>query len=100
MSAWDPYDFAVTHVKTDDAGEIQALKGRVIEEGTVREVPIELPTPKAIEYLGYEGRFCVASEENGELTKGPEIVATNDETEPLITEEGSEVSLSDLPEPT
>jgi len=74
------------------------LKGRVIEEGMVRDVPIELPVPKAIDYLGYEGRFCAAHVENGKLTRGPEILSDSNESQPITITGDTGLSLSDLPE--
>ena len=98
MSEWDSFDFAVTHVKSDHEETVQALKGRVIEEGIIREVPIELAVPKAMEYLGYGGRFCVARDKNGEFIMGPEIVTDPEQTPPLTVAGDTEMSLSDLPE--
>lgn len=73
MSDWDEYDFAVTHVVKGDGGSIERLKGQVIEDGIVRDTPIELTVDKAVEYLGYEGQFCTAPECDGELEPGAEI---------------------------
>lgn len=102
MSVWDPYDFAITHVRTDQNGDIQVLKGRVVEDGTVRDVPIELPVSKAIEYLGYEGTFCTALDDGDGWKPGADVTVSDDDGDPKLrsdTEAPQEVQLSNLPSP-
>jgi hypothetical protein len=89
MSDWESFDFAVTNVLTGDDGTIESLEGRVVKDGVVRDQPIELTAPKAVEYLGYDGDFTTAVKRDGELVPGARITIDENGQEPTLTTESS-----------
>lgn len=74
-------------------GQVKALEGRVVEEGDLREQPIELPVAKVIDFIAQDGVFYTGKEVLGEVKLGGKLeVLEEDDGERLRlrTVEGTE----------
>lgn len=73
MSDWSDVDFVITRRKMGEDDQVRALEGRVVEDGNVRDQPIELPVAKVIDFMSKEGKFCTGREALGELERGGDL---------------------------
>lgn len=79
MSDWSDVDFVITRRKMGEDDQVQALEGRVVEDGEVRDQPIELPVAKVIDFMRQDGDFCTGREALGELERGGDLEVREEE---------------------
>lgn len=79
MSDWTDVDFVITRRKMGEDGQAQALEGRVVEDGEIRDQPIELPVAKVIDFMSQDGNFCTGREALGNLERGGDLEVREEE---------------------
>jgi translation elongation factor EF-1alpha len=84
VSDWSEVDFVIVRRKMGEDQTVEALEGRVVEEGEPREQPLELTVPQVIDYIAGEGNFYTGRETLGRIELGGELE---------IVDEGDEVRL-------
>jgi hypothetical protein len=70
---WSEVDFVVTRRRMGEDDQVQALEGRVVEDGTVREQPIELGVAQVIDYIAEGGVFVTGRESLGSIEQGGKL---------------------------
>lgn len=70
MSEWSSVDFVITRLKVGNDDQVVALEGRVVEDGTIREQPLEIGVPQVIELIGEGGVFVTGRDTLGSIEKG------------------------------
>jgi hypothetical protein len=53
--------------------QVDALEGRVVEDGTIREQPLELGVAQVVDFIAEGGVFVTGRETLGSITRGGEL---------------------------
>lgn len=93
-------DFVILSRVMNEDDQLTALQGRVVEDGEVREEPLEISVPQIIKYIGRGGLFHTARKTEQQVEVGGKLeVLEEDEQYRLRTVEGTaeEYQLGSLP---
>lgn len=79
MVDWSDVDCVILRRRMGEEGSVVALEGRVVEEGDVREQPIELPVAKVIDFIAQDGTFFTGREALGDIKLGGRLEVLEEE---------------------
>ncbi len=101
MADFSEVDFVITRKIKNEAGQLQGLAGRVVEDGEPRDQMLELTVPQVIEYIERDGGFCTGLETDTGIERGGdlEVLEEDDEMRLRTVEDTKEkYQLIELPE--
>lgn len=79
MGDWSEVDCVLLRRKMGEDDTVKALEGRVVENGEVRQQPVELPVAKVIDFIAQDGVFYTGREALGEINLGGRLEVLEEE---------------------
>ncbi len=79
MTNWSDVDFVVTRRRMGEDDKVEVLEGRVVEDGTIREQPLEIGVAEVIDLIAEGGVFVTGRETLGSITRGGRLEVLQEE---------------------